>query len=421
MHAAGYTALRQRPPEPYLLPRPAGARRLTTDLKSAFVEAIPEEMARAGLMVLLLPVAAAAAVRRYCRHGPPPSCITQLLPCAIRRQLCLYALLNRLQERLKMLKKQHGNAVLGQVTVEQVSGSRFRLGKLGGRAHCRLVLYTHLCILLSLSSLSLTCSHAGGGRHARHPGKVSTIPRRAAGCLLPPAAHCCGMDCRQCPTELHTRCAPHLLPAALSWTRPLPALPGGCRRCCGRRRCWTRRRASASGATPSQSCRQACAMRKPPIAANEPGRAGQGRDRCYRLLHARRLLSPPPLRAPASATRLEIGDQATSPNRIHGCCRPQERLPGAKPGGEPLPEGMLWLLLTGQVGVAGAAVGELPRVLVACWGHKAEAAVCRWLLTGRAMSACWACGTPRYALQLKPLLPLPVCVPRCPLRSRHRA
>ena len=27
---------------------------------------------------------------------------------------------------------------------------------------------------------------------------------------------------------------------------------------------------------------------------------------------------------------------------------PQEKLPGAKPGGEPLPEGMLWLLLTGE-------------------------------------------------------------------------
>jgi citrate synthase len=30
----------------------------------------------------------------------------------------------------------------------------------------------------------------------------------------------------------------------------------------------------------------------------------------------------------------------------------QERLPGASPGGEPLPEGMLWLLLTGQVPTA---------------------------------------------------------------------
>ena len=27
----------------------------------------------------------------------------------------------------------------------------------------------------------------------------------------------------------------------------------------------------------------------------------------------------------------------------------QQMLPGAKPGGEPLPEGLLWLLLTGEV------------------------------------------------------------------------
>lgn len=27
----------------------------------------------------------------------------------------------------------------------------------------------------------------------------------------------------------------------------------------------------------------------------------------------------------------------------------QKLLPGAKPGGEPLPEGLLWLLLTGKV------------------------------------------------------------------------
>ena len=27
----------------------------------------------------------------------------------------------------------------------------------------------------------------------------------------------------------------------------------------------------------------------------------------------------------------------------------QQKLPGAKPGGEPLPEGLLWLLLTGDV------------------------------------------------------------------------
>lgn len=27
----------------------------------------------------------------------------------------------------------------------------------------------------------------------------------------------------------------------------------------------------------------------------------------------------------------------------------QQKLPGAKPGGEPLPEGLLWLLLTGEV------------------------------------------------------------------------
>ena len=27
----------------------------------------------------------------------------------------------------------------------------------------------------------------------------------------------------------------------------------------------------------------------------------------------------------------------------------QEKVPGAKEGGEPLPEGMLWLLLTGEV------------------------------------------------------------------------
>ncbi|KAI7838041.1 hypothetical protein COHA_008125 [Chlorella ohadii] len=35
----------------------------------------------------------------------------------------------------------------------------------------------------------------------------------------------------------------------------------------------------------------------------------------------------------------------------------QERLPGAKPGGEPLPEGMLWLLLTGQIPTAEQAHG----------------------------------------------------------------
>lgn len=46
---------------------------------------------------------------------------------------------------------------------------------------------------------------------------------------------------------------------------------------------------------------------------------------------------------------------AASASLCCACCahfifaaRPQERLPGAKPGGEPLPEGMLWLLLTGQ-------------------------------------------------------------------------
>ena len=29
---------------------------------------------------------------------------------------------------------------------------------------------------------------------------------------------------------------------------------------------------------------------------------------------------------------------------------PQEKLPKAKAGGEPIPEGLLWLLLTGEVG-----------------------------------------------------------------------
>jgi hypothetical protein len=28
---------------------------------------------------------------------------------------------------------------------------------------------------------------------------------------------------------------------------------------------------------------------------------------------------------------------------------PQEKLPAAKEGGEPLPEGLMWLLLTGEV------------------------------------------------------------------------
>ena len=42
---AGHMALRHAPKTLPVL-RPAGARRLTTDLKSAFVEAIPEEMAR---------------------------------------------------------------------------------------------------------------------------------------------------------------------------------------------------------------------------------------------------------------------------------------------------------------------------------------------------------------------------------------
>ena len=36
--------------------------------------------------------------------------------------------------------------------------------------------------------------------------------------------------------------------------------------------------------------------------------------------------------------------------RLPACyARLQEKVPGAKEGGEPLPEGMLWLLLTGEV------------------------------------------------------------------------
>lgn len=147
--------------------------------------------ARAGLIVLLLPVAAAAAVRRCCRHGPPPSCITQLLPCAIRRQLRLYSLLNRLQERLKMLKKQHGNAVLGQVTVEQVSGSRFRLGKLGGRAHCRLVVYNRF-VYAPIASAAHHC-HApmqavGGMRGIPVSPPASRAGLQGACCLRPHTA-----------------------------------------------------------------------------------------------------------------------------------------------------------------------------------------------------------------------------------------
>lgn len=43
---------------------------------------------------------------------------------------------------------------------------------------------------------------------------------------------------------------------------------------------------------------------------------------------------------------------------------PQERLPGARPGGEPLPEGMLWLLLTGQA--SGCATVVTCRCTYAC-------------------------------------------------------
>ena len=40
----------------------------------------------------------------------------------------------------------------------------------------------------------------------------------------------------------------------------------------------------------------------------------------------------------------------------------QEKLPAAQPGGEPIPEGLLWLLLTGEVRNAGAWA----RLLLAC-------------------------------------------------------
>ncbi len=44
----------------------------------------------------------------------------------------------------------------------------------------------------------------------------------------------------------------------------------------------------------------------------------------------------------------------------------QEKLPAAKPGGEPLPEGLLWLLLTGDVswGLPSCACGPS---IPCCW------------------------------------------------------
>jgi citrate synthase len=39
--------------------------------------------------------------------------------------------------------------------------------------------------------------------------------------------------------------------------------------------------------------------------------------------------------------------------RGHSIPELQAILPGAQPGGEPLPEGLLWLLMTGEVRAAG--------------------------------------------------------------------
>ena len=86
------------------------------------MEAIPQEMARCRGLMLRPPCR--RRCRRRCRHlSRQRQWLTLLLPCAAPMRLLRRvspAAQIAVQERLKTLKKEHGAAVLGQVTVEQV-------------------------------------------------------------------------------------------------------------------------------------------------------------------------------------------------------------------------------------------------------------------------------------------------------------
>lgn len=54
--------------------------------------------------------------------------------------------------------------------------------------------------------------------------------------------------------------------------------------------------------------------------------------------------------------------------RGHSIPELQAILPGAQPGGEPLPEGLLWLLMTGEVRAAAPLAAALTAALAAAAG-----------------------------------------------------
>lgn len=132
------------------------------------------------------------------------------------------------------------------------------------------------------------------------------------------------------------------------------------RGCCGRRRCWMQRRASASAATASPSCRchaeLACSWEEvlPCIAPVRAAKAFQSCDchlqACMQDVYVFDICLHRAVTRRALQTKLRPDVLRRLIQLLSiALCSLQEKLPAAKEGGEPLPEGLMWLLLTGEV------------------------------------------------------------------------